>query len=149
MRIAAVATAVVLGLGTLSGCSTSEYCKVVAAEADSFKGVDLSGAIDLEESQKIVDRMAAAAPSQLADDWRVIVGFFASLVTALTDAGFDDADLDKIAKDGGASLSKEEAASLTGAFLLAGQSVDKVTLNTAMTAVEEYTQDECDVSLTS
>lgn len=143
---AASAVAFILASVLLTGCSDgADYCKVIKKESDAFSGSNTNA--NLVAAKDAVDEVTDAAPEEIKDDWTVMGEFLTVLVDSLEKAGFDEAKLEKIAKDKGASLSAAETEKLGKAFVQAGSSINQKDLETSLKAIDTYTVDECDVEL--
>jgi hypothetical protein len=159
-RFSALTAIVVLGAGLITGCgsgggsgsgsSSSAYCSEIKSSAASIKSFTAgSGTPDFT---KLADFIAKAhdfadkAPSDIKDDWTVLVGAMDSLTSALSDAGLKLEDL-------GAMMSGQmpdgvDATKLAGlATKLQAIGSDKVVK--AGNAISKQAKDVCKVDLKS
>jgi hypothetical protein len=100
-RILSAVAAAALGLCLLTACgddngdkaSGGDYCKDLKSakkKVDALKGGDLKG---LDETLDTMHDLADEAPSDIKDDWKVLVDGVDKLVAAIKKAGLSDDDL--------------------------------------------------------
>jgi hypothetical protein len=127
--------------GVLAGCSggtVERYCEVVAEEQETLSDAAAArrpGA--LLEAVDSLHRLEEAAPSDLGDEWALVVDRVEELRAALADAGVDPASYDPQAPPEG--LSEGERTAITGAAV---GLADPATLE-AVAAVEQQALDVC------
>ena len=101
-RILSTVAAAALGLCLLTACGDDngdkasgggDYCgdlKSAKKDVDAIKGGDLK---DIEETVDTMHDLADEAPSEIKDDWKVLVDGVDKLVAAIKKAGLDDDDM--------------------------------------------------------
>jgi hypothetical protein len=75
MRKVAALAAVMLSLGSLPACSGSDYCGELKRYAESAKGSEASDPKAMEKMLEEGRKVAAAAPDDLKDDWKVLLDY--------------------------------------------------------------------------
>jgi hypothetical protein len=152
-RILSAVAAAALGLCLLTACGDDsgdkasgggDYCSDLK---DAKKQVDAVKGGDLKDIEKTVDKMhdlADEAPSEIKDDWKVLVEGIDKLVAAIKKAGLDDEDMatlqsgqipDGVDMAALQSLMKEIEALDTDEFQKAGDNINK------------HAKDKCGVDL--
>jgi hypothetical protein len=101
-RILSAVAAAALGLCLLTACGDDngdkaggggDYCqdlKSAKKKVDALKGGDLKG---IDDTVDTMHGLADEAPSEIKDDWKVLVGGVDKLVAAIKKAGLSDDDL--------------------------------------------------------
>jgi hypothetical protein len=131
-RIISAVAAAALGLCLLTACGDDngakagggDYCKdlkTAKKKVDALKGGDLKG---IDETVDTMHDLADEAPSEIKDDWKVLVDGVDKLVAAIKKAGLSDEDM---------------------ATLQSGQipdGVDMTALQTLMTEIQSLDTDE-------
>lgn len=105
-RFSALTAIVVLGTGLVTGCgggggsssgSSSAYCSDLKTSAESIRSFTAaSGAPDFAKLADFIDKtheLAAKAPSDIKDDWAVLVSAMDALTSTLQEAGLKVEDL--------------------------------------------------------
>jgi hypothetical protein len=153
-RILSAVAAAALGLCLLTACGgddngkagggSGDYCadlKTAKKQVDALKGGDFS---DLQKTTDAMHKLAGEAPSEIKDDWKVLVDGVDKLVAALKKAGLDDADMatlqsgqipDGVDMDALNDLMTEIQALDTDEFQKAGDNINK------------HAKDKCGVDL--
>jgi hypothetical protein len=141
-----VSLALLLPLVT-AGCGDDDpvasYCDVVDKEKPGLAKLldDSSGSAGLLPALPAFERLEDAAPSDIADDWSVVVQRLRSLSQALEDAGADPATYDPVDPPDGVTEAEQEAISLA-AGSLATESVVEAFKN-----VQQQARDVCGTAL--
>ena len=157
-RISIVVATLLLGSGLITGCgssdddgggggnSSSAYCSAMKASAAGLKSLN-GGTPDFTKLSEFIDKahdLADKAPSDIKDDWTVLVGAMDALTSALSDAGLKLEDLGLLMSgqipDG---VDTTKLAGLTSQ--LQGIASDKVTKASA--AIRKQAKDDCGVDL--
>jgi hypothetical protein len=101
-RILSTVAAAALGLCLLTACgddngdkasSGGDYCgdlKSAKKDVDALKGGNLKG---IQDTVDTMHDLADEAPSEIKDDWKVLVEGVDKLVAAIKKAGLDDDDM--------------------------------------------------------
>jgi hypothetical protein len=95
IRAATTAAALGLLLPMVTGCGSPSYCDTVKSHQADLGAIirsDDRGA--LLQALPIFEDLQGAAPSDVADDWQLLVTRITALRTALTDAHVDPASYD-------------------------------------------------------
>lgn len=144
--VGALATVVLAGV--LGGCAQDRveaYCEVVAEEqraiAEATDGAEGGGTGTLLAAYDSLERMADAAPGDVAADWDEVVLRVGALRDALDDAGVDPATYDP--EDPPEGLSAAERGAVTEAAV---DLVEPTTLR-AVQRVEQQVLDVCGAPL--
>jgi hypothetical protein len=139
----AVALALVAALTV--GCSDDpygDYCDVVADNQDELTRVLGEGGPDvLLRALPIFRELQDAAPSDIRDDWRIVVNGLAALESALDDAGVDPATYDRDKPPEGLSDQERDRIDAAAQQLTTEDSV------AAFAAVEQQARDVCKTPL--
>jgi hypothetical protein len=94
-RRAALVTATLLLVPLLSGCGGQSYCDAVKSHQAELGGIAQGGGHDaLLQALPVFEDLQASAPSDVADDWQLLVTRITALKTALADADVDPASYD-------------------------------------------------------
>lgn len=138
-----VAAAVVSAL--LTGCSGDpyeDYCAVVTDnQEDLTKIVGEGGPDALLKALPIFRELQDAAPDDIKDDWKVVVGALSALEDALDDAGVDPATYDRDEPPEGVTQAEKDRIDAAGAALATAESL------AAFAAVEQQARDVCQTPL--
>ncbi|WP_151082081.1 hypothetical protein [Nocardioides cynanchi] len=96
IRGAVAAAALVLALPVLTGCGRgTSYCGTVRShQAELGTIIQSGGRGALLQALPIFEALQGAAPSDVADDWQLLVTRITALRTALTDAHVDPTTYD-------------------------------------------------------
>jgi hypothetical protein len=158
-RFSALTAIVVLGAGLVTGCgssgggsgsSSSGYCSEIKSSAESIKSFTASsGTPDFTKLSDFIAKaheLADKAPSDIKDDWTVMVGAMDALTSALDDAGLKLEDL-------GAMMSGQvpdgvDASKLAG-LATKLQSIGSEQVTKAGDAISKQAKDVCKVDLKS
>jgi hypothetical protein len=94
-RRATTAGALLLLLPLLAGCGSKSYCETVKShQADLGTIISSGDRAALLQALPIFEDLQGVAPSDVADDWQLLVTRVTALRTALTDAHVDPASYD-------------------------------------------------------
>lgn len=145
MRLARVPIALVLALGVLSGCGKDdkeEYCDEVKASQEELGKITGEGGSDaLIRALPILEKLGSEAPSDIKDEWKVLLTRVHAFEKAVDETGVDPAtyDPEKPPKD----LTAAERARLEGAAsdLVASDAQE------ASQAVTQHSLDVCKTPL--
>lgn len=158
-RSAAIAAGLVLGAGLLSGCGGDDgdskaagggdYCdtlKAAAKTVQSFTGdsSDFSKFDDFIDAAKDLEEQA---PSDLADDWKIVIGGMEDLTAAVEDSGITLEQLMAAATTGEMPPGVDQAKLMALAPKL--QSLSGEEMEAATDAIDKHAKDECDVDLST
>jgi hypothetical protein len=95
IRAVTATAAAVLLLPVLAGCGSPSYCDAVKSHQAELGSIIASGdRAALLQALPIFEDLQGAAPSDVADDWQLLVTRITALRTALTDAHVDPASYD-------------------------------------------------------
>jgi len=100
----------------LAGCATEQerYCSAVEDhQTELSEMLADGGTTGLIEALESFRELAADAPADISDEWRLVIDRIEGLDEALADAGVDSATYD--AEDPPADLSEEDRAEITSA----------------------------------
>jgi hypothetical protein len=133
--------------GTVAGCGSSTpyagYCSEVKAQQQALTEATAQGAATgLLAALPSFRALQAKAPSDIADDWTLLVHQVEQLQTALTAAGVDPSTYDPATPPAGLSAAQRTAIT-TAATGLASPDVVS-----AFTAVQQEARDVCQTPLT-
>jgi hypothetical protein len=141
----AVAVALVLVAGAAVACSDdpyADYCDVVSENQDELTRILGEGGPDvLLRALPIFRELQEAAPSDIRDDWRIVVSGLDALESALDDAGVDPATYDREKPPEGVSQEERDRIDAAALELTTDESVD------AFAAVEQQARDVCKTPL--
>lgn len=135
-----------LGVLVVSGCSgdpQASYCDVVENRQQELGAVIGEGEQDaLLRARPIFEELAAAAPRDIAEEWRTVLRAITAVQTAFEEAGADPATYDP--ENPPESLSDDQRADLerAAAGLLAPRTTG------ALADVEQHALDVCKTPLT-
>jgi hypothetical protein len=159
-KISIVAAGLLLGSGLVSGCGSSgdggsagsgggDYCDTLKAAATSIKSFTADDATP--DFSKLPDFIAKAheladnAPSDVKDDWTVMVGAMDSLTSALDEAGIKLEDFGTIVSSGQLPEGVDPAKLTALTAKLQELGGDEVTK--AGDAISKQAKDDCKVDL--
>jgi len=132
-------------LALLLGCSDdpfADYCEVVADNQTELTQIlDEGGPDVLLRALPIFRELEDAAPSDIRDDWQIVVNGLAALESALDDAGVDPATYDREDLPEGVSEAERDRIDAAAAELTTDESV------AAFAAVEQQARDVCKTPL--
>ena len=139
------AAALALTVASLTGCSEDPfegYCEVVAEQQEPLTEVlSPGGPTALLAALPIFEELREAAPSDIRDEWAVVVITLEGLRTALEDAGVDPATYDRDAPPDGLSTEQRDRIDAAATRLTAPASA------AAFAAVEQQARDVCQTPL--
>jgi hypothetical protein len=143
IRTATAAAAMVLLVPVLTGCGHgASYCDTVKShQADLGTIASSGGRTALLRALPIFEDLQGAAPSDVADDWQLLVTRVTALRTALTDAHVDPATYDP--QHPPAGLTKAERA----AILRAAAGVGAADTRQALANLQQEVLDVCHTPL--
>jgi len=159
-RSAAIAAGLVLGAGLLSGCggddsdakaNGGDYCDTLKTAAETVKS--FTGASSTPDFSKFDDFIDAAhdleeqAPSDLADDWKIVIGGMDDLTAALEEAGITLEQLMAAATTGEMPPGVDQAKLMALAPKL--ESLSGEEMEAATDTIDKHAKDECDVDLST
>jgi len=153
-RFSALTAIVLLGTGLVTGCgsssggsSSSAYCKDLKSSAASIKTFTAGSTPDFTKLSDFIDKaheLAKKAPSDIKDDWAVMVSAMDALTSTLNEAGIKIEDLGTLMSgqlpDG---VDPSKLAGLTTKLQAIGS--DKV--QKAGDAISKQAKDTCKVDL--
>jgi ABC-type glycerol-3-phosphate transport system substrate-binding protein len=163
-RTTILTATLLLATGVLAGCGSSDddtkkssgssassdsYCGLLKSSEDDISAfTSNTGAPDLakfDEVIKVVEKVAAKAPDEVSDDWKVITDALDSLTAALDDAGTNLQDVITAATTGKLpdGVTQEQLVAL-GSKLTSLQSGD---LQKAGDAITANAKSDCNVDL--
>jgi hypothetical protein len=127
------------------GCSDDPYagyCEVVTDnQVDLTRITDEGGPDVLLRALPIFRELEDAAPSDIRDDWKIVVTGLAALESALDDAGVDPATYDRDKLPDGVSEAERDRIDAAAQDLTTDESV------AAFAAVEQQARDVCKTPL--
>jgi hypothetical protein len=128
-----------------AGCSDdpyADYCDAVEEnQTELTKTLDEGGPDALLEALPIFRELEDAAPSDLSDDWQVVVAGLTALESSLEDAGVDPATYDREDPPEGLTDAEQERIDAASEKLTTEDSV------AAFAAVEQQARDVCKTPL--
>lgn len=136
--------AAVLGFVLLAGCGDEQesYCDAVEERQGELSEIAAEGgpgaAFDV---LPIYEELADEAPSDLTDEWRLVVDRLRSLEEAFEDAGADPATYDP--QDPPDGLTREDRAAISRAAAALGAAETQE----AMGGIEQHARDVCKTEL--
>lgn len=129
----------------LAGCSDDpyeEYCAAVTDhQAELTRITDEGGPDVLLRALPIFRELGDAAPSDIQDDWQIVVSGLAALESALDDAGVDPATYDRDNLPDGVTEAERDRIDAAAQDLTTDESV------AAFAAVEQQARDVCKTPL--
>lgn len=132
----------------LAGCGGEEdpfvaYCGVVEEEQDGLaRSLDeAGGSSGLLPGLPAFERLEAAAPDDIADDWSVVVQRLSTLADALEAAGVDPASYDATDPPDDVTPEQQEAIELAAGGVATEQ------VSEALGNVQQQARDVCDTEL--
>ena len=158
-KISIIAAGLLLGSGLVTGCGSSDddggsasgdgYCAQLKSAASSIRSFTADDATpDFSKFADFINKaheLAKDAPSDVEDDWKVMIGAMDKLTAALDDAGIKLEDFGAIVTSGQLPEGVDPAklTELTGKIQeLGGDEVNK-----AGDAISKHAKDECKVDL--
>lgn len=145
-RVAGALAGVVLGPGLLAACSgdpVEEYCAEVEDQRQPLSDVaDAGGPTALLEALPAFEELQGASPTDLRDDWDVVVGRLTALDDALAQAGVDPATYD--AEEQADDLGEDDRTAVESA----ARQLATPEMVRALEAVQQQARDVCGTSLT-
>lgn len=146
---AAIASAILIAV--LGGCgggdgADSNYCKDLEAAAPKFAALRTNDTAQLEDVFKASHSLAAEAPDDVKDDWKVLDDGMTDIETALKDAGIkfsDFAELQQGKIPEGVNVEKLQG--LPAKF----QKLDSPAFDKASKAIGQHAKDVCKVTFES
>lgn len=136
---------VLLAVVLTAGCSNdpyADYCEVVADNQTELTQIlDEGGPDVLLRALPIFRELEDASPSDIRDDWQIVVNGLAALDSALDDAGVDPATYDREDLPEGVSEAERDRIDAAAEELTTDESVD------AFAAVEQQARDVCKAPL--
>lgn len=143
MRRALAGTALVAV--SLVGCSEDPYdayCEVVSDhQVELTRTIDAGGSDVLLRALPVFRDLEDAAPSDIRDDWQVVVNGLTALDSALADAGVDPATYDRENLPDGVSEAERDRIDAAAEDLRTEES------EAAFAAVEQQARDVCKTPL--
>ncbi len=133
LTAAATAAVVLAGCG---GSPQSEYCATVDAETALLTG---PGGGDVPSTLASAERLQAAAPAELKDEWSTLVLALRELVRVLDEVGVDPADYAPGTRPDGVTEEQYKAVSGAASQLTSPRVLD------ASRGLEAYARDVCGV----
>ncbi|MFF1819991.1 hypothetical protein ACFVWG_22000 [Kribbella sp. NPDC058245] len=118
-KLGALAAAVTMSAVALTACSGGDYCGDLKAYAQSAKGLDVKNPDQVAKARKNAEKVAKSAPSDLKDDWAVLLNY----AKKAEEAKGDTAKLSELAKSEGSKM------------------------GTASTAISQQAKDTCKLDL--
>ncbi len=151
MRTAGLALAVLLLCGPLTACSGSEeddYCSSFEDTANEFQGLSGGDFSQAPDAFAAFDDLAAQAPDEIADDWKVFNDQIDAFEESLDDAGISMEELDEISRQVEQQTIPEgvdpDALEDIG---VAVQALRSIEFTTALTNLRNHAEDECNLTL--
>jgi hypothetical protein len=139
------AVALVLVAALVAGCSDdpyADYCEVVKDnQAELTRTLDEGGPDVLLRALPIFRELGDAAPSDIRDDWQIVVSGLTALETALDDAGVDPATYDRDDLPDGVTEAERDRIDAAAEDLTTAES------KAAFAAVEQQARDVCKTPL--
>jgi hypothetical protein len=131
--------------GVSAACSDdpyADYCEVVTDNQEELTRILGEGGPDvLLRALPIFRELEDAAPSDIRDDWQIVVNGLAALESALEDAGVDPATYDRERPPDGLSEQEQDRIDAAAQDLTTADSV------AAFAAVEQQARDVCKTPL--
>jgi hypothetical protein len=151
-RIISAVAAAALGLCLLTACGSDngdkagggDYCKDLKAakkKVDALKGGDLKG---IDETVDTMHELADEAPSEIKDDWKVLVDGVDKIVAAIKKAGLSDEDMATL--QSGQIPDGVDMAALQS-LMTEIQSLDTDEFQKAGDDINKHAKDKCGVDL--
>src|SRR5690349_16326701 len=105
-KLGALAAAVTMSAVALTACSGGDYCGDLKAYAQSAKGLDAKNSDQVGKALKDAEKVSKSAPSELKDDWAVLLGYAKKAQEAKGDA----TKLAELGKSEGAKMGEASGA---------------------------------------
>lgn len=99
-KVAALAAVVTLSLGTLTACSSGNYCSELQNYAEAVKGLDIKDKGAVDKMRNEAKKLSKSAPDDLKDDWKTVLDY----ADKVQDANGDTAKLTELAKNDGTKI---------------------------------------------
>ncbi len=145
-RVGAALAGLVLGPGLLGACAgdpVEDYCAEVEAQREPLSQVTSQGGpTALLEALPALEQLRAASPTDLRDDWDVVVGRLGALDDALAQAGVDPGTYD--AEEEADGLAEDDRTAIESA----ARQLATPEMVRALAAVQQQARDVCGTSLT-
>jgi len=121
-----------------------DYCATLEGAVEQFSSLEESDFAQFDEALETFRTLADQAPSEVEEQWQVLVGAIDELEQALEEAGVSFSDLEGLAT-GQIPEGVDEAALLEALSTL--EELDQAQLDQATTVIEEHALSECGVTL--
>jgi len=120
-----------------------DYCEEVEDQQPRLSAALETGgrASGLIEALPVFETLAAEAPPDIADEWRIVIDRIHDLVDALDDAGVDPASYDRRNPPAGLDQEQKDAIDAAAVALVSR------TTGQAMIGVEQHARDVCKTQL--
>ena len=105
-KLGALAAAVAMSAVALTACSGGDYCGDLKAYALSAKNLDAKNSDQVGKALKDAEKVAKSAPSDLKDDWTVLLAY----AKKAQEAKGDSAKLAEISKTEGTKMAEASGA---------------------------------------
>ncbi|MFB6721311.1 hypothetical protein ACFCV3_14160 [Kribbella sp. NPDC056345] len=105
-KLGALAAAVTMSAVALTACSGGDYCGDLQAYAKSAKNLDAKNSDQVGKALKDAEKVSKSAPSDLKDDWAVLLGYAKKAQEAKGDA----TKLTELSKSEGAKMGEASGA---------------------------------------
>ncbi|TDD61217.1 hypothetical protein E1263_08505 [Kribbella antibiotica] len=105
-KLVALAAAVTMSALALTACSGGDYCGDLKAYAQSAKGLDAKNSDAVGKALKDAEKVSKSAPSDLKDDWVVLLAY----AKLAQEAKGDSAKLAELGKSQAEKMSVASAA---------------------------------------
>lgn len=137
----------VLAAALLTGCSEQgeDYCDVIAEEQKTLTDLadsSADGGDVLTPTLESFERLRAAAPEELRDEWDTVVVAYQALADAVEEAGIDPADYRPDDPPPGLSAGQVDRLAEVASKLASGRVVE------ATAGIEQHADEVCDVRFT-
>jgi hypothetical protein len=142
IRGATSAATLVLLVPLLTGCGSASYCDTVTShQAELGTIIESGGRGALLQALPIFEDLQGSAPSDVADDWQLLVTRVTALRDALTDAHVDPASYDPEHPPAGLTSAQRTA------ILRAAAGVGAADTRQALADLQQEVLDVCHTSL--
>ena len=105
-KVAALAAVVTLSVGTLTACSSGNYCSELQNYAEAVKTLDVKDTAAVDKMRGEAKKLSKSAPDDLKDDWKVVLDY----ADKAKDAKGDQAKLAELAKNDGEKIAAASTA---------------------------------------
>ena len=152
-RILSAVAAAALGLCLLTACGGDngdnaggggDYCKDLKSakkKVDARKGGDLKG---IDETHATMHGLADEAPSEIKDDWKVLIDGVDKLVAAIKKAGLSDEDMATLQSG---QIPDGVDMSALQSLMTELQALDTEEFQKAGDAIHKHAKDKCGIDL--